>query len=121
MVELIPAGAVYADGKKDILHELDSRFFSGKGTFRVSNFLPYIDYSRDVPDYEDVVAAVRDAGQDVGAVLYRLNKEYAPFFCASCGSSYCRTHWNLEPVFDNRGFDYYTGGCPVGHKKFINH
>ena len=121
MVELIPTGAAYADGQKDILHELDS-VFSGKGTFRVSDFLPYLDYSLDVADYEAVVAAVRGAGDDdVAAVLYGRDKEYAPFFCAECRCSYCGTHWKLKPVFDEAGFDYYTGGCPVGHRKFIDH
>ena len=146
MVELIPKGAAYADGQKDILHEIDP---SCEGTFRLSGFLPYTGYSTVVGDYQAVVAAVRGAGDSgpggpesspspqrrfgrvgrsrrrrwrhrTAAVLYELNKEYAPFFCAECGVSYCGTHWKLKPVFD-RGFDYYTGNCPVGHKKFIDH
>ncbi|MBV9722531.1 MAG: hypothetical protein JO082_11515 [Mycobacterium sp.] len=120
MVELIPKGAAYADGQKDILHEIDS-VFSGKGTFRVSDFLLYVDYSLDVPDYEEVVAAVRGAGDELDAVLFGRNKDYAPFFCAECGCSYCETHWGLEPVFDEAGFDYYRGGCPAGHRKVIVH
>jgi hypothetical protein len=120
MVEMIPKGARYADGLTDILHELDS-VFSGKGTLRVSDFLPYLDYSLDVPDYEALVAAVGGARDDVAAVLYGRNKEYAPYFCGECGCSYCGAHWKLAPVFDEAGFDYYTGSCPVGHKKFIDH
>jgi len=120
MVELIPKGAAYADGENDILHEFDS-VFSGKGTFRVSDFLPFVDYSIDVPDYEDAVAAVRGGGDDVAKILNGRGKLYAPFFCAGCGLSYCAVHWKLEPVFDELGFDYYTGRCPVGHKKSIDH
>lgn len=120
MVELIPKGAAYADGQKDILHELDFPGFSGQGTFRVSDFLLYANYSTDVADYEAVLDAVRGAGDDVAVVLYGLDKEYAPFFCAKCGCSYCGTHWKLKPSFDH-GFDYYSGDCPVGHRKFIDH
>ncbi len=120
MVELIPHGAVYADGQKDILHEIDISGLFGKGTFRLSDFLRFANYSTYVADYEGFVAAVRGAGDDVAAVLYGLNKEYAPFFCAQCGCSYCGAHWKLEPSFDY-GFDYYSGDCPVGHRKFIDH
>lgn len=119
MVELIPKGAAYADGQKDILHEFES--LSGKGTFRVSGFRPYVDHSTDVPNYEAVVDAVRGAGNDAGAVLYGFNKEYAPFFCAECGRSYCATHWNPQPVFDEYGFDYYRCDCPFEHRKIIKH
>lgn len=64
-----------------------------QGHLQVSEFLPYLDFSLDVADYEAVVAAVRrGAGDDVDAVLYGRNKEYAPFFCAECGFSYCATH-----------------------------
>jgi hypothetical protein len=116
MVELIPRGAAYADGQHDVLHEFDSV----TGTFRVSGFLPYANYSLDVREYEAVVAAVEGAGDDVAAVLYGLGKDFAPFFCAECRCSYCGTHWELRPSFDH-GFDYYSGACPVGHRKFIDH
>jgi hypothetical protein len=120
MVELIPKGAAYADGRTDLLHELDS-VIPGMGTFRVSDFLLFVDYSLPVADYEEVVALVRSAGDDCAALLYGRNKDYAPFFCAECGCSYCEKHWALMPVFDEMGFDYYTGACPVGHRKFIDH
>lgn len=120
VVELIPKGAVYADGRKDILHELDSGF-SGRGTFRVRDFLRHANYSVAVADYEAVATVVCGETDDVAAALYRRDKEYAPFFCAECGYSYCGTHWKLNPVFDECGFDYYTGCCPVGHRKFIDH
>jgi hypothetical protein len=84
MVELIPKGAAYADGQKDILHELDS-VFSGKGTLRVSDFLPYVDYSLDLPDYETVVAAVPGAGDDVAAVLYRRTRSMRRSSAQSAG------------------------------------
>ena len=122
IIELVPKGVAYADGQQDLLHEFSDDYCS-RGTFRVSQFLPYVDYSMDVPDYEAAVAAVRRAGRGgLPALLYRLNsKEYAPFFCGMCGLPYCKSHWNLRPVFDECGFDFYTGSCPVGHKHFIDH
>jgi hypothetical protein len=117
MVELIPKGVAYAEGQKDVLNQFD---LSGQGIFRLSDFLLYVNYSIDVFEYEAVVDAVRGAGDDAAAVLYGLNKEYAPFFCAQCGYSYCGKHWKLKPSFDY-GFDYYSGHCPVGHRKLIDH
>ena len=117
-VELVPTGVAYADGQKDILHDIPG--VSGQGTYRVSGFLPYANHSTGVADYEALADAVRGAGDEVAAALYGLDREYAPFFCATCGCSYCGTHWNLKPFFD-QGFDYYSGDCPVGHGKFIDH
>ncbi|WP_330182752.1 hypothetical protein OHB26_03270 [Nocardia sp. NBC_01503] len=120
VIELIPRGAAYADGRTDILHELNIPGLSELGTFRLSGFLPFTGFSTHVARYEAVVAAVRGAGDRVDAVLHALAKEYAPYFCATCDRSYCEAHWNLHAVFDY-GFDYYTGACLFGHKKFIDH
>lgn len=117
MVELVPNGARYADGDADPLHRLQP---SGRGTFRLSGFLPYTNYSLTVADYETTVAAVRDAGDGADGVLHEINGEYAPFFCRHCHRSYCGDHWNLTATFDY-GFDYYSGTCPYGHRKFIDH
>lgn len=120
MVELIPDGSGYADGTTDLLHRLRPPGSTSAGTFRMSGFLPYTNCSMPVDDYETTVVAVRSAGDDAAAVLHELDKEYAPFFCRRCRCSYCGRHWNLKAKFD-QGFDYYSGTCPFGHPKFIDH
>jgi hypothetical protein len=120
MVELIPNGARYADGNTDLLHQIRPPGSTSAGTFRLSGFLPYTAYSTPVSDYETTVSAVRNAGDDAAAVLHELDDEYAPFFCRHCRRSYCGRHWNLGARFDH-GFDYYSGTCPFGHRKFIDH
>lgn len=115
VVESIPVGASYADGRKDILHAL-----TGGGTLRVSGFLDYANYSTPVTDYDALVDEMQKTGDEVASALYRLSDDYAPFYCNRCRRSYCRTHWMLLPTFD-QGFDYYSGHCPAGHPKVIDH
>ncbi|WP_157556229.1 hypothetical protein [Nocardia acidivorans] len=78
---------------------------SEHGTFGLSGFLPFTGFSTHVARYEAVVALVHAAGYRVASVLYALDKEYAPYYRATCDRSYCRSHWNLNAVFDY-GFDY---------------
>ncbi|MDZ4826547.1 MAG: hypothetical protein SGJ13_08800 [Actinomycetota bacterium] len=60
-------------------------------------------------------------GGDFDAV-YAVHEEFAPFWCRPCRRSYCRDHWELEPVFDPpRQFDYYRGTCPAGQPTMIDH
>jgi hypothetical protein len=120
MVEFIPVGSTYPDGAEEPLHRLVPPENS-RGTFRLTGFLPFTGYSTPVAGYEAVVAAVRQAGDNADAVLHDLNREYAPFFCRHCRLSYCKDHWRLKPIFDEAGFDYYSGDCPAGHPQFIDH
>ena len=53
------------------------------------------------------------------AALYAINREFAPFWCPSCGLSYCTEHYRSYPVFDEGFFDYIQGICPKGHERNV--
>ncbi|GAA2456253.1 hypothetical protein GCM10010191_89530 [Actinomadura vinacea] len=120
MVELVPNGGRYADGNTDLLHQIQLTDSTSSGTIRLSGFLPYTEYSMQVTDYEATTTAVQNAGADAASVLHEIDKEYAPFYCRHCLRPYCGQHWQLKATFDH-GFDYYSGSCPYGHRKFIDH
>lgn len=44
-----------------------------------------------------------------------------PYYCSSCGKSYCYEDWTLNLVFDHMTgqIDYITGTCPAGHKGIV--
>lgn len=55
--------------------------------------------------------------------LYQLNPLWAPFYCPSCGKSYCDNHWTKRTVFDDDSPGYYDctyGRCPQGHERIID-
>ena len=49
--------------------------------------------------------------------LYSLDREFAPFWCPKCRDCYCETHWSLEEIYDEAGWDYTLGTCPRGHRR----
>ena len=55
--------------------------------------------------------------------LYRMNPEFVPAWCPTCGASYCQVHWDLEMVVadDHPGWYEATyGTCPEGHRRKID-
>jgi hypothetical protein len=59
--------------------------------------------------------------QDAGAV-WALDPELAPFYCPTCGASYCGEHWQRWDVFDDDApglRDCIRGRCPQGHERLI--
>lgn len=61
---------------------------------------------------QNVVTALETGS---AAALFAIDEEFAPFWCPTCGASYCREHYKSYPVFDDGFFDYIRGVCPKGH------
>ena len=53
------------------------------------------------------------------AALYKIDRLWAPFYCAECSKIYCRNHWKIFPVYDGDFFDCSYGYCPEDHKRLI--
>jgi predicted RNA-binding Zn-ribbon protein involved in translation (DUF1610 family) len=51
------------------------------------------------------------------AALFAIDPEYAPFWCPTCGASYCREHFTAWVVYDDGFFDCFQGVCPNGHER----
>ncbi len=52
--------------------------------------------------------------------LYRLDLEYAPFYCPVCDACFCGAHWAKWDVFDEDGWhDSIRGLCPHGHERML--
>lgn len=117
MVEVVAAGQAYANGEHDLPHRLEP----SQGTIRISGFLPYASFSTPVRDYAGTAGGVLAAGDRLAETLFGWNTEWAPFYCPVCERAYCSEHWRLEPVFDEAGFDYYSGSCLYGHRHKIDH
>lgn len=121
-VKLIPLGARQHYGPLDTMHETANPGPAPDiGIYDLSGFLLYTGGSvSPVRDLAELVAALRRGDEPAARILFRTQRSYAPFFCASCDHAYCAKHWALEAVWDH-GFDYYTGECLFGHRKFIDH
>src|SRR5690349_3885005 len=54
-------------------------------------------------DGVDATASIQQAmsADSAADALYRLNIEYAPFYCPECQRNYCRACWQLTPSFDD--------------------
>lgn len=117
MVEVVAAGQSYANGDRDLLHKLTP----AQGSIRISGFLPYASFSMPVESYADIANGVLAAGDRLAETLFDWNTEWAPFYCPVCERAYCTEHWRLEPVFDETGFDFYSGSCLYGHRHMIDH
>jgi hypothetical protein len=65
--------------------------------------------------------AVRSAiGHGDVPALFKIDLEYTPFYCPTCGASYCGAHWLRWPVFDSDGWhDSIRGSCPEGHERML--
>lgn len=54
--------------------------------------------------------------------IFELDAEYAPFYCPTCGASYCAGHWDRWDVFDDEIPDWHDsirGRCPRGHERML--
>lgn len=65
---------------------------------------------------EEVTIALRTGD---AAALFAIDREYAPFWCPSCGCSYCREHYRSWAVYDDGFFDCFQGVCPKGHERML--
>jgi hypothetical protein len=55
--------------------------------------------------------------------IHLLDLEWAPFFCAECGASYCAECWRTRPVFDPDmpgWLEEIRGECPGGHERMLS-
>jgi hypothetical protein len=52
--------------------------------------------------------------------LYALDREYAPFWCPTCGSTYCPDHWVIWEERDEGFYDCTRGRCPEGHVRILD-
>lgn len=64
--------------------------------------------------------AVRSAISAADAEFFRkLSFELVPFWCFDCKQTYCGTHWDHWPEFDDGFFDCFRGRCPKGHGQLL--
>ena len=54
------------------------------------------------------------------AALFRVDREWAPYWCPMCGASYCAAHWTAFPTFDDGFFDCIVGICLQGHRRTLS-
>jgi hypothetical protein len=54
------------------------------------------------------------------AALYRIDSEYAPFWCPTCCLAYCRDHFQSWPTFDDGFYDATYGICAEGHRRKLD-
>lgn len=55
--------------------------------------------------------------------VYRLDPEWAPFYCPGCARVYCGECWRTELVFDPEWKDWVEetrGVCPEGHERMLS-
>lgn len=71
------------------------------------------------PVEETQVAAIRELLERGNAAgLYRLDDEYAPFYCPTCKAVYCGECWTCYATYDRTGwYDETRGICPNGHER----
>jgi len=67
---------------------------------------------------------LRDAlGRGDVRAIYRLDLEWAPFYCADCDVSYCGQCWRTMPVFDPDfpgWLEEIRGTCPRDHERMLS-
>jgi hypothetical protein len=114
IVEVSRRGQLYVNDEQDILYRI---FPGAQGAIRITGFLPYTNFSRQVVNLAVTIQAARTTD---AAALHALNQTWVPFYCPRCDRSFCAEHWALTPTF-NWGFDHYSGTCPAGHPHFIDH
>lgn len=91
----------------------DSIRFSIDGPVKTTHtFLPGM--AVDVPAIE---AAMKTGDPDA---LYAIDREYAPFWCWSCGKSCCRNCWVVWVDFDEGFYDCTRGRCPQDHMRIMD-
>jgi hypothetical protein len=69
--------------------------------------------------FELLHAALENAQAEA---VFRLDPEYAPFYCPTCARSYCGDHWDRWDVFDEgtpNWHDSIRGRCPHGHERML--
>jgi hypothetical protein len=67
------------------------------------------------------LAAVEAALRSLDPVaLYAIDREYAPFWCRSCGKSYCSACWVVWVDYDESFYDCTRGRCPEGHERIMD-
>ena len=66
---------------------------------------------------ERVALALRSGDADA---LFRIDSEYAPFWCPTCERAYCRDHFQSWPTFDEGFYDATYGTCTAGHRRKLD-
>jgi hypothetical protein len=102
-----PAGTV-----KLLKHETYS-------SFEIKGFISEISGGIQYGQYEKFYTALKN--NDPGT-LFRMDFEYAPFYCPECNRCYCSDHWKYWIIYDEEEpsyFDYIKGICPKGHKRML--
>ena len=101
-----PAGRVELGGGASEAATLVVTSPLGRGSFRLEG-----------TPRQEAGAAVSSA--DLSA-LYRLDPEFAPFWCPRCELSYCDRHWTREVVVEDGFYDCTYGTCPAGHRRILD-
>jgi hypothetical protein len=114
IVEVNRRGQLYVSDEQNIIYRV---FPTAQGTIRITGFLPYTSFSRQVANLAATIHATRTID---AAALHALDHTWVPFYCPRCERSFCAQHWRLKPTF-SWAFDHYSGTCPVGHPHVVNH
>lgn len=83
----------------------------------VSVFTSLVEQSSYGETYARAAAAI-DAGD--AAALYRMDFQWAPFYCPGCDACYCSAHWSQRIDFDGDFYDCTWGTCPAGHTRKLD-
>ena len=102
-------------GTIEVLPAAHPQALSNSPTISIKDFIgtEHVAISGDPAQLE---AALRNSD---AAALYKVERLWAPFYCAQCARVYCRNHWKVLPVYDGDFFDCSYGYCPEGHKRLI--
>ncbi|PYP85714.1 MAG: hypothetical protein DMG65_20185 [Candidatus Angelobacter sp. Gp1-AA117] len=103
-------------GSVELLPASHPEALSNNPTISIRDF---IGIEREVisGDRGELQAALREADP---AALYKVERLWAPFYCAECARVYCRRHWQIFPVYDENFYDCSYGYCPENHKRLID-
>ncbi|KAM5357967.1 hypothetical protein ACJZ2D_015735 [Fusarium nematophilum] len=124
-VDVVGKGVSHPDDSHYHRELLEGAPSGGGGTIVVKGFLQdhrvgFINTSMPLSgtQYQAAGDALRSGNT---AALYAMREDFAPFYCQHCPGVFCAKHYSLQEVWDEAGLDYWTGSCPYGHGKFINH
>jgi hypothetical protein len=51
--------------------------------------------------------------------LWTIDVELVPWWCPTCGETYCPDHWSHWVELDEGFFDEARGRCPRGHERML--
>ncbi|MGH2942233.1 MAG: hypothetical protein ACRDLN_05620 [Solirubrobacteraceae bacterium] len=92
---------------------------SARAEIRRESFIGVILRTVEPALYNPLRAAL---AEDDARRLFEIDVELTPFYCPSCDTAYCGTHWERWDVWDDDHPDWHDairGRCPRGHERML--